>query len=60
MLKGYRTLLSNGLIAVLSSIEVFSGVELAVDDKTAVIAGALAIMNIVWRFFTTTSVGAKS
>lgn len=58
-MKGYRTLLSNGLIAVLSGIEVSTGAELAVDDKTAIIAGALAIMNIVYRFVTTTAVGEK-
>lgn len=58
-MKGYRTLLSNGLIAVLSGIEVATGAELAVDDKTAIIAGALAIMNIVYRFVTTTKVGEK-
>jgi rRNA processing protein Krr1/Pno1 len=60
MLKGYRTVLSNGLIMTLSSIEVFTGVEIAVDDKTAFIAGALALMNIVYRFITTTKVGSKS
>ncbi len=58
-MKGYRTLLSNGLIALLSGIEVSTGAELAVDDKTAIIAGALAIMNIVYRFITTSKVGEK-
>ena len=59
MLKGYRTVLGNGLIMALSSVEVFTGEEIAVDDKTALIAGALALLNIVYRFITTTPVGTK-
>jgi hypothetical protein len=58
-MKGYRTLLSNGLIAALSAVEVITGEVIAVDDQTAIIAGALAIMNIVWRFVTTGPVGEK-
>ena len=58
-LKGFRTLASNGLVLLFSSVEVMSGTEIAVDDKTAVIAGALALINVVFRFMTSTPVGTK-
>lgn len=60
MLKGYKTVLSNGLLMLFSGIEVFAGAELAVDDKTAIIAGAIALLNLVYRFVTTGPVGTKA
>ena len=59
MLKGYKTVLTNGLVMLLSSIEVFAGAEIAVDDKTAIVAGAIALLNVVYRFVTTGPVGTK-
>lgn len=58
-MKGYRTILTNLVVMALSGVEVVTGAELAVDDKTAVIAGALALLNIGYRLVTTTPVGAK-
>lgn len=58
-LKGFRTLASNGLVMLFSGIEVMTGAEIAVDDKTAVIAGALALINVVFRMVTTGPVGKK-
>lgn len=60
MLKGYKTVLSNGLVMLLSSIEVFTSTDIVADDKTALIAGALALLNIVYRFVTTGPVGTKA
>ncbi len=58
-MKGYRTLLTNGIVMALSAVEFLTAEAIAVDDKTALIAGALALLNIVYRFFTTTPVGKK-
>lgn len=60
MLKGYKTVLSNGLVMLMSGVEVFTGAELAVDDKTAIVAGALALLNVVYRLVTTGPVGSKT
>ena len=59
MLKGYKTVVSNGLLMLFSGIEVFTATEFAVDDKTAIIAGAIALLNLVYRFVTTGPVGTK-
>lgn len=59
-MKGYRTLVTNGLVMLFSGVEFATDAAIAVDDKTAVIAGALALLNIVYRFITTTPVGEKS
>lgn len=59
-MKGYRTLLTNALVMIFSGIEFATSVDIVVDDKTAVIAGALALLNIVYRFITTTPIGEKS
>lgn len=59
-MKGYRTLITNGIVMLLSGVEFATGAEIAVDDQTALIAGALALLNIVYRFVTTTPVGEKS
>ncbi|MEE8606722.1 MAG: hypothetical protein V3S55_03880 [Nitrospiraceae bacterium] len=58
-MKGYRTLLTNGLIMLFSGVEFSLEAELLADDKSAVIAGALALLNIVYRLYTTTPVGEK-
>jgi hypothetical protein len=60
MLKGYRTLLTNGLVMAFSGIEFLTDAVIVADDKSAVIAGALALLNIVYRFVTTTPIGEKS
>jgi hypothetical protein len=60
MLKGYRTLLGNGLIMAFSGVEFLTEVDIVADDKSAVIAGALALLNIIYRLITTTPVGEKS
>lgn len=59
-MKGYRTLVANGLILAFSGLEFGLDAELLADDKSAVIAGALALLNIVYRLITTTPVGEKS
>lgn len=58
-MKGYKTLVTNGLLAIFSAIEFATGEVLAVDDTTAAIAGAIAVVNIVLRFVTTGPVGEK-
>ena len=59
-MKGYRTLLTNALVMIFSGVEFATNADIVADDKTAVIAGALALLNIVYRFVTTTPVGEKS
>lgn len=58
-MKGYKTLVTNGLLALASAIEFGTGEVIAVDDTTAVIAGVLAVINIGLRFVTTSPVGSK-
>lgn len=58
-MKGYKTLVTNGLLAIFSAIEFGTGEVIAVDDTTAVIAGVLALINIGLRFVTTSPVGQK-
>ncbi len=58
-MKGYRTLVTNGIVMLFSGIEFATGQVIAVDDTSAVIAGALALLNIGYRLVTTTPVGAK-
>lgn len=58
-MKGYKTLVTNGLLAIFSAIEFATGEVLAVDDTTAIIAGTIAVVNIVLRFVTTGPVGEK-
>jgi hypothetical protein len=43
-----------------SGIEFLTDAVIVADDKSAVIAGALALLNIVYRFVTTTPIGEKS
>lgn len=58
-MKGYKTLVTNGLMAIFSAIEFGTGEVLAVDDTTAVIAGVIACINIGLRFVTSSPVGSK-
>ena len=58
-MKGYKTLVTNGLLAIFSAIEFGTGEVIAVDDTTAAIAGILALINIGLRFVTTSAVGEK-
>lgn len=56
-MKGYKTLAANGLLALFAGIEFATGETLAVDDTTAIIAGVIAVINIVLRFVTSSPVG---
>lgn len=58
-MKGYKTLVTNGLMALFAGIEFSTGEVLAVDDTTAVIAGVIAVINIGLRFVTSSPVGSK-
>ena len=51
-LKGYRTFLANGIIVVAAAASIF-GIVIPQDDQTALIAGIIAAVNIVLRFYTT-------
>lgn len=54
-LKGYRTLLINGLTIVVAALDAFPA-EWTVDY----VVGALALANFALRFLTTTRVGEPS
>ncbi|HML99523.1 MAG TPA: hypothetical protein PKD75_13700 [Tepidiformaceae bacterium] len=55
-LKGYRTIIAN-IVAVIASVGLFFGVVIPEDERAAVIAGLVAIVNIALRFATSTRVG---
>ena len=55
-MKGKRTLAANGAV-LLVAMAAMLGVELPVEMADEAIVGALAIVNIVLRFFTSTPVG---
>ena len=59
-MKGYRTIATNLVVMALSGAELLTGQVVAVEDQTALIAGVLALINIVYRFVTSTPVGQKS
>jgi hypothetical protein len=56
VLKGYRTLIANGVI-LLVSVAGFFGVVVDANESTAIAAGALALANIILRFYTSTAWG---
>jgi len=58
-MKGYRTLVTNGIVMALSALEFGTDQIVAIEDQTALVAGALALLNIVYRFYTSTKVGEK-
>ena len=58
-MKGYRTFITNGVFIVASVASVF-GVLIPQDEQTAVIAGAIALVNIGLRFYTSTPWGRKT
>lgn len=59
-MKGYKTFVTNGILALLSGIELATNQEIAVDDQTAIIAGTLAVINIILRFVTKTPIFRKA
>lgn len=56
MMKGYRTLLTNGVIA-LAAVASLLGVIIPQDEQTALIAGVVALVNIALRLKTSTAWG---
>lgn len=58
-MKGYRTLITNGVIFVASLASMF-GVVVPQDEQTAVITGAIAAVNIILRIYTTGPWGKSS
>ena len=57
-MKGWKTLTTNGAV-LLVALAAMIGVELPVELASEAVVGAVAIVNIVLRFFTTTPVGKK-
>lgn len=59
-MKGFKTIITNGLLMLFAGIEFATGEVLVVEDTTAVIAGVVGAVNIALRFFTSTSIGSKT
>ena len=59
MMKGWKTLVVNGLVMVYALVENFTSSEVLADEQTAITAGVLALGNFALRFVTTTPVGSK-
>ena len=58
-LTGYRTIITNVIIVLAAAASVF-GIIIPEDEKTAVIAGLIAVANIALRIITRTPVGGAS
>lgn len=56
MLKGYRTIILNGL-AVIYLVLPMIGIDVPLPEQESITAGVLAIMNLGLRKVTTTPVG---
>ncbi len=59
MMKGWKTLVVNGLVIVYALVENFTANEVLADEQIAITAGVLALGNFALRFVTTTPVGVK-
>ena len=59
MMKGWKTLVTNGLVMIYAVVENFTSEALLADEQTAITAGSLALGNFVLRFWTKTPVGGK-
>ncbi len=57
MLKGYKTLVVNGLLALFAAIEVAASIDIVANDETAITAGVLPHINIFLRVVTNSPVG---
>lgn len=57
-MKGYKTIITNVGVALFALLAMF-GMEVGVEEQTAITAGILAVVNIVLRVMTTTPVGKK-
>jgi hypothetical protein len=57
--KGWKTILTNGLVMIYAVVEAVTGEAILMDDQTAITAGALALCNFILRFATSTPVGGK-
>ena len=56
-MKGWKTITTN-VVALVFAAAVYFGLEIPEPDP-AVVAGVLALINIILRFITTTPVGAR-
>lgn len=59
VLKGWKTLIANGVI-LLTAIAAFFGVVVDTSEQTAIVAGALAAVNIILRIYTSTAWGKSA
>ncbi len=51
MLAGWKTLITNGVV-LLAALAAMFGLEIGADEREALIAGAMALVNIALRFAT--------
>jgi hypothetical protein len=59
MLKGYKTIVINAVIAVFGVLEATDWVNTVGSDKAGMVATVLAVVGMVLRYFTTTPLGKK-
>jgi len=57
-MKGYRTIIINA-VALLASVLALSGLDVGVDHQAAIVAGIMALGNMILRKVTTTPLGQK-
>ena len=51
MLAGWKTLITNGVV-LLAALAAIFGVEIGVEEQEAIVAGAMALVNIGLRLVT--------
>ena len=59
MLTGWKTIITNSAVFLWAVLAYF-GVEVGADEKTALVAGVIALINFALRFVTKTPVGQSS
>lgn len=60
MLTGWKTLAFNIALAIVGVLQTFDWVSVVGDSKTGIVMSAIAVVNVVLRYFTNGPVGTKS
>jgi len=59
-MKGWKTIIANGMLLLASLLEGFDVINISEADQSTIVLGIVAVVNIVLRLVTTTPVGKKA
>jgi len=60
MMKGWKTLVFNGALALVGVAEAFNWVEIIPQDYVPIVLACIGLANIILRAITNTPVGSKT